>query len=304
MVGYGVECGQAAACRGVVTMPNERPTLEALRVKFEKLDTKLKVSNEDHPLRRRLRRSLSWFERANSGELDDDVRYICLWISFNAAYSDDDRDTRDGVKERTRYKRYFSRLAEKDHSRIYNAFRCKEIRDSIFSMMKNKYVFRGFWDFLDDRWFNEDDWKKSSNGESFESDCRRVSELLGVGSQSGPMQTAFQKAGLSSSENTIHILDMLFQRLYVLRNQIMHGSATSHTWSDPNRSESHGRSTSTEAGSLNRSQVGDGVRILKFLVPLFLDVMMDHPEIKKEEYWGKLPYPVRFDIREDRRIRR
>ena len=282
-------------------MPNERPTSKALSVKFEKLDTKLKVSNEDHPLRRRLRRSLSWFERANSGELDDDVRYICLWISFNAAYSDDDRDTRDGVKEMTRYKRYFGKLAEEDHYQIYDAFKHKEIRDSILSLMENKYVFRGFWNFLDDRWFNEDDWKKSQDGKLFESDCRKVRKLLGVDSHSGSMQTAFQKAGLSSSENTIHILDMLFQRLYVLRNQIMHGSATSQAWMDPKRIDSHEGSTSTEAGSLNQRQVKDGVRILKFLVPLFLDVMMDHPEMDREEYWGKLPYPVRFDIREDRR---
>ena len=141
MVGIRVECGQAAACRGVATMPNERPTSKALRVKFEKLDIKLKESSEDHPLRRRLRRSLSWLERPDSGEFADDVRYIFLWVSFNAAYSDDDRDTRNDDKEWQRYKRCFSKLAEKDHSRIYNAFRCKEIRDSIFSLMKNKYVF-------------------------------------------------------------------------------------------------------------------------------------------------------------------
>lgn len=92
---------------GVETMPNERPALEAPRVKFEKLDTKLEVSDEDHPLRRRLRRSLSWFERSDSGEFDDDVRYIFLLISFNAAYSDDDGDTRGGVEEWMRYKEIF-----------------------------------------------------------------------------------------------------------------------------------------------------------------------------------------------------
>ena len=279
-------------------MPNDRPTLEALRVKFEKLDAKLEESNEDHPLRRRLRRSLSWLERADSGEFDDDVRYLFLWISFNAAYSDDNKDTRDGNKEWTRYKRYFDKLTEKYHSRIYNAFRCKEIRDSIFSLMENKYVFRGFWNFLDHRWFKEDDWKKSKDGKSFERDCQKMRELLGVGLQSRSMKSAFQKAGFASREDTTRILDILFQRLYVLRNQIMHGSATSHMWSDPSRSESHGRSTSTEVNPLNQSQVEDGVRILEFLAPLFLDIMMDHPEIGQEEYWGKLPYPVRSDIRE------
>ena len=32
-------------------MPNERPTLVDLRVKFEKLDAELKNQNEDHTLR-------------------------------------------------------------------------------------------------------------------------------------------------------------------------------------------------------------------------------------------------------------
>ena len=281
-------------------MPNERPTSKALSVKFNKLDIKLKESSEDHPLRRRLRRSLSWLERADSEEFND-VRYIFLWVAFNAAYSDDDRGTRDGDKEWTRYKRYFGKLAEEDHYQIYDAFKHKEIRDSILSLMENKFVFRGFWNFLDDGSFNEGDWKKSQDGKLFESDCRKVRKLLGVDSHSGSMQTAFQMADIFSREDTIHILDILFQRLYVLRNQIMHGSSTSQAWMDPKRIDSHEGSTSTEAGSLNQRQVKDGVRILEFLVPLFLGIMMDHPEMDREEYWGKLPYPVRSDIREDRR---
>ena len=277
-------------------MPNERPTLEALRDKFEKLDAKLKKSDEDHPLRRRLRRSLSWLERADSRKLDDDVRYIFLWVAFNAAYADDDRDTRDGVNERKRHKRYFKKLMEKDHSHIYNVFR-SEIKDSILSLVENKYVFQGFWNFLDKGWFNEDNWRESREGKSFESDCEKVRGLLGSGKHLGSMRVAFREVDIASRDDTTCILVILFERLYVLRNQIMHGSATSHTWSDPKNSESRERSTSTEASSLNRSQVEQGARIMKFLMPLFLDIMMDHPE----EFWGNIPYPVRFDIREDRR---
>ena len=279
-------------------MPNDRPTLEALRVKFEKLDAKLEESDEDHPLGRRLRRSLSWLERADSGEFDDDVRYIFLWVAFNAAYADDrDRD----FDERRRYKEYFKKLTEKENNkyRIHNVLRY-ELMDSCFSLVGNKYVFTKFWNFLDKGRFIEDDWKKSQEGKSFEYDYKKVRKFLISYERLGPMPAALQKAGFASREDTTRILDILFQRLYVLRNQIMHGSATSHMWSDPSRSESRGRSTSTEVSSLNRSQVGDGVRVLEFLVPLFLDIMMDHPEMDREEYWGKLPYPVRSDIREDR----
>ena len=273
-------------------MPNERLTLEGLRVNFEKLDAKLEESDKDHPLRRRLRRSLSWLERAYFGKLDDDVRYIFLWVAFNAAYADD-RDARDGVKEPKRYKKYFEKMTEKDHSRIYNIFR-HEIKDSILSLVGNKYVFQGFWDFLDKGWFNEDNWRESRQEEFFECDCRTVRRLLGLSEQFRPMRAASQK-------DTIRILDILFRRLYVLRNQIMHGSSTSQAWADPKRFDSREGSTSTEDGSLNRNQVEDGVRILGCLMPLFLDVMMDHPELEQEEYWGRLPYPVRSDIRENPR---
>ena len=276
-------------------MPNERPTLVDLRVKFEKLDTDLDESNEDHPLRRRLRRSLSWLERADSGKLDDDVRYIFLWVAFNAAYADG--DARGGQRER--YTKYFEKLTENDNNRIYNILKCKLMNMSL-SLVENKYVFQGFWDFLDDGWFNEDKWKKSIYGGRFEDDRKKVRKLLGLGDQLGSMQAALQEVDIASREATIRTLEILFKRLYVLRNQIMHGSATSHTWTDPKRPEPRKRSTSAEDGSLNRRQVEDGIRILDFLVPLFLDIMMERPELDDEKYWGKLPYPVRFDIREDR----
>ena len=46
---------------------------------------------------------------------------------------------------------------------------------------------------------------------------------------------------------------MLFDRLYVLRNQLVHGGAT---WNS----------------SVNRGQVKAGAEILAFLVPVFVDV--------------------------------
>ena len=61
----------------------------------------------------------------------------------------------------------------------------------------------------------------------------------------------------------------VFDRLYVLRNQLVHGGAT---WNS----------------SVNRDQVRDGTRILAFLVPLFIDLMMDNPDIA----WGDPCYPV------------
>ena len=69
--------------------------------------------------------------------------------------------------------------------------------------------------------------------------------------------------------DTHTILSMLFDRIYVLRNQLVHGGAT---WNS----------------SVNRDQVRDGARILGFLVPIFVDLMMDNPDVN----WGLPYYPV------------
>ena len=61
----------------------------------------------------------------------------------------------------------------------------------------------------------------------------------------------------------------MFDRLYVLRNQLVHGGAT---WNS----------------RVNRDQVCDGAAILAFLMPVFVDVMMDNPG----EDWGRPFYPV------------
>ena len=62
---------------------------------------------------------------------------------------------------------------------------------------------------------------------------------------------------------------MLFDRLHVLKNQLVHGGAT---WNS----------------SVNRDQVRDGARTLGFLVPIFVDLMMDN----QGENWGLPYYPV------------
>lgn len=61
----------------------------------------------------------------------------------------------------------------------------------------------------------------------------------------------------------------IFDRLYVLRNQIVHGGAT---WD----------------GSVNRNQACDGAAILAFLMPLLVSIMMEHPDGD----WGRPFYPV------------
>ncbi|MNG27738.1 hypothetical protein D3C84_1129020 [compost metagenome] len=61
----------------------------------------------------------------------------------------------------------------------------------------------------------------------------------------------------------------MFNRIYTLRNQLMHGGAT---WD----------------GSVNRIQLRDCAKLLGKLVPLVILLMLDNPKT----LWGDACYPV------------
>jgi hypothetical protein len=70
-------------------------------------------------------------------------------------------------------------------------------------------------------------------------------------------------------KDTVRILSIVFDRLYVLRNQLLHGGAT---WNS----------------GTNRHQVRGGTAVLGWLLPIFIDIMMDSPD----HDWGRALYPV------------
>lgn len=62
-----------------------------------------------------------------------------------------------------------------------------------------------------------------------------------------------------AAQDSATILSILFDRLYMLRNQLVHGGAM---WES----------------DVNRAQVRDGAALLGCLLPVFIDLMMDAPE--------------------------
>ena len=72
-----------------------------------------------------------------------------------------------------------------------------------------------------------------------------------------------------AARDTVTVLAVVLSRIYTLRNQLVHGGAT---WN----------------GSVNREQMRDCVTLMGKLVPLVIEVMMDHPET----LWGEGCYPV------------
>ena len=227
--------------------PHGLPSLsfDALKAKQRRLR-----DGFDGRLGLRVHRAISWLkgaEQAMAAE-DTDTAFICYWIAFNAAYVQG-ADLHKHFSEQEFVAWYFETIVALDEDRVvYNAI-WSRFSGAVRTFLDNQYVYRPFWQAQHgDEGF--EDWRQR-----FEQERGRIRRALG-------------------QQNTTTVLRMLFERLYVLRNQLMHGGAT---WN----------------GSVNRHQVRDGAAILSFLVPRFVDLMMDHPD----ERWGVPPYPVVEDAR-------
>ena len=213
---------------------------------YTSLKAKQRAVREGFPETMGLRthRAISWIGRAEASGDDNDARFIFLWIAFNAAYADESQFQAVASGERTAFLDYFSRLASCDLDRkIYTAL-WQRFSGPVRTLMENRYVFSPFW-LHHNGIEGSDDW-----ADKFRASSRSFAN-------------AFQ------SGDTARVLSFVFDRLYVLRNQIVHGGST---WNS----------------AINRSQVRDGAEILAFLMPVFVDLMMDNPN----EDWGQPFYPV------------
>lgn len=196
----------------------------------------------------RLRRSLSWLERSLQEKDDDDVRFILCWIAFNAAYGADTfgqvAPGQRKVLELEMQERFFHMLVKLDKKNRIHCALWEELRDSVQGILQNEYIYYYFWrSELEGNLLR--DWRQ---------DFKRKKRQVGAD---------FRR------NNTARILVTVFERVYVLRNQILHGGAT---W----------------RSSVNRDQVIDGANFLSFIIPLFLEIMMSG----RNEDWGKPSYPV------------
>ena len=199
------------------------------------------------PLALRVHRAVSWLRRADTEREDLDVCFILLWIGFNAAYAGDLDRALDGAgasNERARFDDFFAALVRMDRdNRIYGVI-WNRFSQEIRLLLDNKFVFAPFW--------------KHHAGE------------IGGGGWEITFEAAKRAANRALAErNTAVVLSILFDRLYVLRNQLVHGGAT---WDS----------------KANRNQVRDGAALLGCLLPVFIDLMMDNPD----EEWTMPNYPV------------
>ncbi len=189
----------------------------------------------------RIHRALSWLDRAEQCE-DEDGRFIFLWIAFNAAYANELGSV--SITEGAQFNHFLSRLVELDNdNKIYQII-WKQYAGAIRVLLDNHYIYQPFWNFHNGR-SGAEDWK-----EQFSRDKAAAHRAL-------------------AANETGKVLGIIFNRLYTLRNQLVHGGAT---W----------------GSKTNRNQLRDGNQILGDLVPIIIELLMNNASV----YWGDACYPV------------
>lgn len=200
----------------------------------EELKTRHRQVRDDQPegLRVRIHRAISWLARAEQEAGDPDATFIFLWIALNAAYAHE-----FGFEERelVQIRRFIAVLVEHDRDQRLHAILFRQFPGPIRTLIDNRFVYEPFW-----RALREHD--GSGRWEQQFSDSREI---------------AMRAVVEQRDEVLLHVI---LDRLYVLRNQLMHGGTT---WDS----------------SVNRAQLRDGVAILGTLVPVILALMVGMKDV-------------------------
>lgn len=189
----------------------------------------------------RIHRAISWLESANDVKENDDLSFISLWVSFNACYAVQ-VPSENLLSEKENFRVFLTKLVKHDAERRFYNLLWNQFSGPVRLLINNQYIYKPFWDFQRGE---IKDWKRS-----FESSVTNSLKYL-------------------SEQKIVELLEVVLDRLYTLRNQLVHGGATYKS-------------------EVNRSQVIDGKNILSMLVPLIIEIMVDN----HEEDWGEIYYPV------------
>lgn len=190
----------------------------------------------------RVHRALSWLNRAEQCS-DEDAKFLFLWVAYNAAYA----QTLQGLEQATEHdksNRFIEKLISLDSEKKLYEIVWSEFSSSVRVLLANHYVFAPFWEF--------------QRGEKTEAQWRDAF------TQANNAATAALGRGETGT-----VLSIILSRLYMLRNQLVHGGAT---WNS----------------KINRDQLRDATKFLEAFVPCAIEVMMNNPKT----LWGDPVFPV------------
>lgn len=189
----------------------------------------------------RLHRAISWLKCAEENTANNDMQFISLWVSYNACYAIDDKSELD-LTERKQFNDFISKLVLHDHENRFFTLLWNKFSGPVRLIIENQFIYKPFWEAQRGKSVN---WKKL-----FDQSNKNANRFL--------------------SKNEVgKLIELVLDRLYTLRNQIIHGGATYKS-------------------KVNRAQVRDACNILKMLIPIIIDIMIEN----RKENWGEIYYPV------------
>ena len=214
-----------------------------------------RVSQREHN-KHRMRRSRSWMERSKAAKSNEE-KFLFSWIAFNAAYGDEPTDINGNYgaeifrnNETNRIMEFLEKIIKRDEQeRVRDALLDLQASNSetLEELLKNQYIFKPFWQAEDNRWH-----------EGFNTANKKALEAL---------------RRLKNQEDVLNVSKIVFERLYLLRNQVLHGCVTFVT-------------------GKGRPQLMDGSLIIEAIVSAILNAMETHiAKNPVSEIWGKVAYP-------------
>ena len=178
----------------------------------------------------RVHRGLSWLKKAGQLDADLDLKFSCLWVSFNAIYAQDFVLSQDELK----FRQFLNDVYQVDNEHRIDQIIWNKLNQPIQMLLENPYIFQKFWDYQNQK-ITQEVWK-----ESFETAKKEVSYSL-------------------QNKDTVTVLCVTFNRLYTLRNQLIHGGATYNS-------------------SVNRQQMQQACHILSSLISAFIFILLENAQ--------------------------
>ena len=208
-------------------------TAESLREQFKGIPQDQRDEHQAYSVR--IWRGLSWLERSESAA-NMEGRFMSLWIAFNAVYGyleDDGFNAPDHAA----WQAFLASIAKADvQGHLAQILWAQQV--NVLRLIDSKYQFRPFW--------------------------------LGHPDAEEKLKRSVKQAIMHfNGRSVVGVLEELFERLYVLRQQVFHGAATA-------------------SSKLNRRAMKLGTGILAAVIPAIIVIMIN---VGPEAEWGEVCFP-------------
>lgn len=211
-------------------------TATKLRSHFRTIPNEDRKANQSFSIR--VWRSLSWLERAEGFvPADTEGRFISCWIALNALYGRLDDQHRPWA-DRDALKTFITHIWHLD-ARAELRQILGHRQTAVLNLIEDPYLTIQFWE--------------NQSAPAIRQAKKDAKDAI----------LAFQKP------NRLPVLRLIFERLYVMRNQVFHGA-------------------STKGGKLNRRALQASATVLMDLLPAMLEIMIEYGIC---EDWGRVCYP-------------